>query len=220
MEENNSEIGTSTVLVLINTPSVQVYFGSLMGRLTQSKLEGKAACDQNYLGLDQYTVLFEAIAKYDFTRFVSFTTSAPLTDFVVADDICRRLYRYINSKFYGRQKSQMPYISIVERHKFCDKGKPRLHFHILMGEPTGTHRKSSNLRDRIKYLNLSAFVWWTAKKIRFGSDRRGRLSEPVIERVYNKDGLIDYCLKQIDRDCLHIAWEGTNVIFSKNEHSD
>ena len=182
-----------------------------MSYLTRHRLERIHRYDRNDTRLDQYDILFDAIARNDYRLFVTITTETPLIDFIDAETICSKFYDQICSRLYGRQQPKIPFVSVIETNRELFKGKYRYHLHQLVGDPVDSHRDPSEVMNAVRYLRMESHIRYLNSRITYANG--GRLGTPHFTEITKKYRLIDYCLKQFTRNDLTICYAASNLVF-------
>ena len=176
--------------------------------------------------LEEYNAIFSPLNKFPFTRFVTVTFSAPMTDEIEVVEVCRLIKRRINKFFYRRQASPLKFAFIIEADKLGYKGRSKYHIHILMTEPINILRKATKLQKILWFQNRFHLDWFITTQIRkirsISLNSRARVKRTDIKQIYNQNCLSDYLLKQLkpsSRSRLYIDFMNSDLSWSDGEYN-
>jgi hypothetical protein len=171
-----------------------------------------------------YDAWYQATVTHRYKYHVVITPDYPLHDYDEAERIAQLLFRRIQRIYYGslldrKKRTPMPYLTVIEESaELCNNGKPKLHFHILLGEPERTRLDFSRIGIRWNYANPVSTLLSEQMYIRLGRyHRKGFGFKSIFCKpgtIDHQCGIVDYLLKQIEKNKLFVSLNGSNLDWS------
>lgn len=131
------------------------------------------------------------------------TFKKPQTDLYNLYEMNRLIKRRINRAFFGRRKSDLKFLFVVERHSLEHNKKPTYHVHLLIDID-----KNANLE--ISYEKLKEVIFKVCKRFTYESKvdfySRQLITPHVEDSDNNYQKQISYLLKEFtkNQDCLDL----------------
>lgn len=195
-----------------------------MRLITEKFLLSRQSSDFDEPRVQVYESLMRSHARFKFSYFLTFTFSKAVTDYAAVHETNRLLKRFIKRRLYSRrdEKADLNFIFFIECHDLKHKEQNKFHIHVLMTEAAQSLLKLEQMKsDEFKLRRLKSAIQRTACRVYcFDCRSCAKICKTAVKRVYDKENLSDYLLKQLRKTSIADVISMIDVLNSDLSFSD